>query len=216
MGKDEDLEVVVEQRIRPILDEASEKYLGLSIAKLSDDITSRLRSSALLDIEVDLTLPYREAKRKFRKSFLTKVLLLKLGNISEVARVTGQDRRSIHRLIKSLHINIRKIKKDLIRPYDVQVVRVNSIIEHVLDEYKSIIHPDRLTELYSNVGGISEEITKELPVPSLTFRQAQREFAKRYFEGALRQNSGNVPGTAKAIGLRQETLSRKLRALGMT
>ena len=100
----EDLELVLHQKVKPIVDEATLKHLGVSIDKLTDDITSKLSRTTLVDIEADTSLPYKEAKKKFKKAFLTKLLLLNLGNISEVARITGQNRRSIHRLIKVFSI----------------------------------------------------------------------------------------------------------------
>jgi DNA-binding NtrC family response regulator len=40
-------------------------------------------------------------------------------------------------------------------------------------------------------------------------------FEKQYFEKALKENKGNVSKTARKIGLRYETLHRKLKKLGL-
>jgi len=211
----DDLEIVLREKVKPLVDRATEENLGLNIDKLSDDITSKLKVPSLIELEVDTTLPYKAAKKIFKKAFLTKLLLLNLGNISEVARITGTNRRSIHRLIKIFHINIKKIKKELIRPYDMQLSTINLIIGNVLDDYKTIIHPDKLKVMYGKVSGLSEDILKELPSPKMTFSDAQIEFEKRYFTKALKENSHNLVKTAKTIGLRYETLQRKLRAINM-
>lgn len=208
-----DLEVVLRKKIKPLIDESTEKHLGVSIDQLTVDITSRL-SSPLIDIEVDTSLPYKQAKAKFKKGFLTRLLLLNLGNVSEVARITGQNRRNIHRLIKQLNINVKKIKKELIRPYDIKIGAINSIIGSTLDEYKTIVHPTRLREMYQNVSNLSEGILKELPEQTVSFQKAQREFELRYFRQILRENS-NLMNAAKKIGLRYETLHRKLKALNL-
>ncbi len=211
----EDLEIVLREKVKPLVDKATEENLGVSIDRLSEDITSKLTAPTLIELEVDTALPYKQAKRKFKKAFLTKLLLLNLGNISEVARITGSNRRSIHRLIKLLGINIKKIKRELIRPYDMQLSAINIIIGNVLDDYRTILHPDKLRAMYGKVSGISEDILRELPSPRMTFSEAQVEFEKRYFSRVLKENSHNIMKTAKKIGLRHETLQRKLRALKM-
>jgi len=209
----EDLEIVIKDKIKPIIEESTEKHLGVNIDKLSEDITSKLGKTSLIDIEVDTRKSYKEAKNIFKKAFLTKLLLLNLGNVSEVARITGKNRRSIHRLIRRFNINVKKIKKELVRPYEVQLNTVSSIIEHVLDDYRTVVHPDRLKRMYVNVSHLSEDILKEMPEPRMSFKAAQIEFEKRYFIKALKENNHNITKTAKRIGLRSETLHRKLRIL---
>jgi len=211
----EDLEIVIKQKIRPIIDEVTEKHMGVSIDKLSEDITSRLDRTALIDIEVDTRLPYKVAKRKFKKRFLTKLLLLNLGNISEVARITGKNRRSIHRLIRTLSINIKKIKKELIRPYDMRLESMSHMIENALHPYQSIVHPTRMETMYANIHNLSEDILKEMPQQTMSFEQAQLDFEHRYFIKTLNENNHNIAKTAKKIKLRYETLLRKLRSLHM-
>ncbi len=211
----EDLEIVLKTRVRPIVDEATERFLGINIGRLSDDITSKLNRSSLLDISVNTSLGYKAAKKQFKKAFLTKILLLSLGNISEVAKITGKNRRSIHRMINEFSINIKKIKKELIRPYDIRVSTMNTIIENVLADYKTIIHPDKLRQLYLNVSTISGDIIREIPQPMMTFKEAETVFDRRYLKSALAENDYNVSKTARKIELRYETLYRKLRRIGL-
>jgi len=210
-----DLERVIVDEVKPLVDEATQKFIGVNIGKLSDDITSKLNRSSLMDIEIDTTLNYRQARKKFRRAFLTKLLLLNYGNISEVAKKTGKSRRSIHRMIKTLHINVRKIKRELLRPYEIRLSRINTIIGTVLDQYKTVVHPDRLRDMYHNVSSLSEDILKRLPHPDMTFKEAETEFEQRYFKSMLAENDKNISRTARKIGLRYETLQRKLKALGM-
>lgn len=211
----EDLEIVLKEKVKPLIDSETQKNLGVNIDQLSEDITSKLNKSTLIDIEIDIALPYKNSKKKFKRAFLTKLLLLHLGNISEVARVSGTNRRSIHRLIKVFHINVKKIKKELIRPYDMKINTLNNLIGHVLNDYKTIIHPQRLKKMYISVSNLSENILKELPEPKMTFTQAQKNFELRFFKQVLKDNNNNITKTAKKIGLRYETLQRKLKAIDM-
>ncbi len=208
----EDLEVVIREKIRPAVD-ATLEQIG-SLEKFATDLAARLDDTCLVDINVDTRLGYRDAKRKFKKQFLRKLLLLHYGNVSEVARVTGKNRRSIHRLIRKFAINIRKIKKELIRPYDIELNAVSSAVEHVLQDYRGQSSYPFL-KLYADIPAISGNILDTLPRPTLSFEAAQKNFETRYFKKALKENSHSVLKTAKRIGLRQETLYRKLRSLSI-
>ncbi len=207
------LDKVLEEKIKPIISDATSKFLGVHINELNEDISSKLTKSILADIEIDFTLNFKDSKKKFKKAYIRKILQLKLGNITEVARVTGTNRRSIHRLIKELNIDIDTIKKELLKPYNIKVHAVSHAIENVLENYKGMIHPDRLEQVYENVGTISEDILKGLPEKPLTLKEAEHEFEKQYLKKLLKKNNNNVSKTAKKIGLRYETLHRKIKLL---
>ena len=49
----------------------------------------------------------------------------------------------------------------------------------------------------------------------MTFKQAEQEFEKSYINKALEENNSNISQTARKIGLRFETLHRKIRKLGI-
>ena len=60
---------------------------------------------------------------------------------------------------------------------------------------------------------LSSDIVKKLPAVEMSWDDAEVEFEKKYLEKALAENKGNISKTAKAIGLRYETLHRKLKKL---
>ena len=208
------LELVLENKIKPILKDATIKYLGVNIDKLNEDISTKLSKQATVDIKPDFSLKYKDAKKKYKKEYLEKVLKLKLGNISEAAKVVHTDRRSIHRLIQDFHIDIKKIKHELIKPYSIKVSTINYALENTLDKYKEIIHPKKLETMYKNLGLIADDIVKELPETPATLKEAQDEFDKEYLKQKLADNNNNVALTAKKIGLRYETLHRKIKKFG--
>ena len=210
-----DLEKVLDNKVKPILKEATIKYLGVNIDKLSEDITSKISKQSTIDLKIDFSLSYKEAKKKYKKQYIEKILKLKLGNISEAAKLISTDRRSIHRLIHDFHIDIKKIKQELVKPYYIKLSSINFAIENTLDNYKEIIHPKKLESLYKNVSGISEDIIKELPESPISLKEVEEEFDKEFLKKRLEENNNNPQLTAKLIGLRYETVLRKAKKLGL-
>jgi DNA-binding NtrC family response regulator len=205
------MDAELERRIRQAVDDASHRFLGVSIDRLSEDLSARLTHQHM-PAEIDLTKDYRQAKRDFRKAIVVRFLVMHLGNISEAAKALRVDRRTLHRLIEDLGIDVSRIKKELIRPYDVRVSEVRSDISKVLDKYRQIIHPDKLESLYKNVDEISEQLARELPEDWPSLKEAESDFDRAYMEGVL----GSHPGkgaAAKSMGIRPETLSRKRKRL---
>ncbi|MBI3033172.1 hypothetical protein HYY69_06870 [Candidatus Woesearchaeota archaeon] len=207
------LEEVITKKVKPIIKETTSKFLGVSVEKLNEDITSLLHKPTLLGIKIDMTLPFKDAKKKFKQQYLEKLLKLHFGNITEVARLTQTDRRSIHRLLNDLHIDAHKIKQEMVKPYAVQLSALNVEIEQVLDKYKEVLHPEKLRSLYRNVDVLSDEILKELPEQPLSLSEALLEFEKKYVEEALKFHEHNIAKTARTIGLRYEVLHRKAKKL---
>lgn len=203
----------IEEKIKPIVKEATHKFLGVSIDELTSDITTKLTKSSLIDIEIDTKIPFKEAKKRFKKDYLEKMLKLHLGNISEVAKLTHVNRRSLHRLINEFDIDVNKIKKEMKKPYDIKATAIGHVIEKTLDDYKGVIHPDKLEKAYEGVPEISGDITKELPERPMSMKDAEDEFERRYLQKVLIEHNHNITQTAKAIGLRFETLHRKLKSL---
>jgi DNA-binding NtrC family response regulator len=212
---DENLEIVVREKIKPIIDSATEKLIGVNIEKLSDDITSKLGRSSFLELDIDYGTNYAAAKKKFKRLYLTRILRLNLGNISEAAKAADIDRRSMHRMINELDINVEAIKKELVKPYLIKVEALSHMIEGVLDSYKQIIHPEKLKNAYSNIDSISEGIVDELPKTPLNLKEAEVEFEKNFFEKALKLGNGNIAAAARLTKVRYETMHRKLKALGI-
>ena len=212
---EQNIDILLEEKVKPIIKEATAKALGITVDKLTEDITTKLTKSPLLNFPVNLFIKFKQAKKFCKKAYIEKMLELHLGNISEVARVAGTDRRSIHRLIRQLRINMNKIKGELLRPYDMKVSLVSHAIEDVLDRYKTVFHPEKLEKMYRDVNVLSENLIKELPEKKLTLKEAEEEFERAYITKALEQNNHNITQTAKKIGLRYETLQRKMKALGI-
>jgi DNA-binding NtrC family response regulator len=215
MSQEANIDELLDEKIKPIIQEATAKFLGVTATELTADISSRLHKSPLLDYPVDTTIKFKKAKKQFKKTYLLKMLQVHLGNISEVARLAGTDRRSIHRLIKELHINVDKIKKDLIKPYDIKRSAVSHAIENALDGYKEVFNPKKLKVMYKNVNELSDNLLKELPEERMTMKEAEEEWERRYIKKALAENGHNITQTAKKIGLRYETLQRKMKVLGV-
>ncbi len=215
MVKEANRDELLEERIKPIIQEATTKFLGVTATELTEDLTAKLSKNPLLDFEINTALSFKKAKKLFKKAYVQKMLQIHLGNISEVARYAGTDRRSIHRLIVSLHINITKIKKDLIKPYDIKRNAVSHAIEHVLTNYKEVFNPQKMKKIYQNVNEISDNLLKELPEGLMTLKEAEEEWEREYIKKALTENNNNIAKTAKKIGLRYESLHRKAKGLGL-
>ncbi len=209
------LELVLEKKVRPLIKDTTSKFLGVSIEKLTEDITSTLSRSPFGDIKVIYSLKYKQAKKQYKKDLLSRILILHLGNISEAAKVLGVDRRTLHRMINEMKIDVNKIKAELLKPYYIKVSALSEAIEDVLQDYKTIIHPKKLEEMYKNVPTLSEDIIKDLPDPKISMKEAEDMFERDYFKYHLNKSSGNISKAAKTIGIRFETLHRKIKRLGM-
>jgi len=208
-----ELESVIESRVKPIVDKAMQDYLGVTISEIKSDITDRLRKKPLLDFEIDTSVPFKKAKKTFKKVYLTKLLHRHLGNISEVAKITGVDRRSVHRLLIELKIAISKFREEIVSSEYASQNAVKGIIEETLENYKNSINPRKYVSFYRHVPDVSRNIVKELPEHPLTLKDAEKEFEKEYLQKALKENNNNISRTARKIGLRFETLHRKLKSL---
>ncbi|MBN2111653.1 hypothetical protein JW707_01000 [Candidatus Woesearchaeota archaeon] len=211
----EDLEKVMKSRIKPIIEEAMQKFLGARVVEIESDISDRIARSPLVDVEIDTSLSFRKAKDSFKRHYISRLLQTHLGNISKVADLIGIDRRSIHRLIKELKIDVEEIRKNLLSREYAREEAVKDVIESTLDEYKQVVNPQRLKKMYAEVPEISKDILKELPEAPMTLKDALEGFEKMFIMKSLKENGFNVSKTAKKIGLRYETLHRKMKALGL-
>jgi len=207
------LEEVIKNKVMPIVESAVHKFLGVSIDELNKDLTEKLSKNPLVEFNINTALPFKQAKKIFKKQFLKKLMLLNYGNISEVARIAGIDRRSIHRLVPEKEA--KKVRHDMIRPYDIKQKAVIDTVEEVLHSYERVIHPDKLQEMYRNVGELSKDILEELPLKEMTLAEAEKEFEKNYFKKALEEAHNNISLAAKRIKIRYETLHRKLKEYGI-
>ena len=203
------------RNVEHIVDDAMRPFLGVSIDELNRDISEKLQKSPLLPFDIDTKLKFKAAKKKFKQQFLSRLLRVSYGNISVVAKRSGVDRRSIHRIVKDAGIDVARIRIEMIKPYQIKQKAVGGIIEDVLEHYKQVIHPTRMAEVYKQVDTVSKDILDELPDKQVTLKKAEEEFEKEYLRKAVAENEGNITKTAKKIGLRYETLLRKLKSLGL-
>lgn len=209
------LERVLKEKIEPLIDEAMHRYLGITISEMSEEISDRIEKNPLLSYEINTAVSFKAAKKLFKKEFVTRMLHAHFGNVAEVARITGLDRRSIHRTVKEFRIKVKTIRKEMEQVSYTRREAVDSILKTTLDQYRKIIRPSRLETMYRNVEKLSEDIIRELPSVDMTWKQAEDEFEKAYLRKALEESKWNIAKTAKKIKLRYETLHRKIRKLGI-
>ena len=210
-----DLERTIDERITPLVDEAMQKYLGVRVEEIRADISDKLRKSPLFDIPIDSGQSFKAAKKAFIKSYIERLLRLHFGNVSEVARISGLDRRSIHRVVQKGKVDVDRFRSALLRSEYVRTLAVKTIIESTLDVYRPIIVPARLDSFVKYVPSLSRDIVRTLPENPVPLAVAEREFEVRYFEQVLASHKGTLGALAKRIGIRYETLHRKLKALGI-
>jgi DNA-binding NtrC family response regulator len=210
-----ELEEVIEKRIKPIVDKAMHKWLGVTVSEIKADVSDKLKKAPLLEYEISTKIPFKKAKKLFKKLYLSKLLSTFSGNITDVAEAAGLDRRSVHRLMDELKLDPEEFRGTLAKTEYVRQEAVKNIIQESAETYKSSLSPTKFKEFYEHVPELSRDIVKELPTKPLTLKQAEREFEKSYLRKALKQNKGNISQTAKKIGLRFETLHRKLKALNL-
>jgi transcriptional regulator of acetoin/glycerol metabolism len=211
----EALENVIERRVKPIVEEAMHKYLGVHVSEIEDDVSDRIRKGPMIDLLADTSIPFKKAKVFFKKRYLMGILQAYLGNVSLASQTSGLARESFHRLLKQLKINPDDFRK---KAPDVEYVRetaVKNIIEKTLETYKSALNPDKFENMYKQAPALSREIVRELPEMHLTLAEAEREFEKVYLLKALDESKWNISAAARAVGLRFESLHRKMKALGI-
>ncbi|MFC1691668.1 helix-turn-helix domain-containing protein [Nanoarchaeota archaeon] len=207
----ENLEKAIKTEVKPIIEHGIHKFLGVSIDELTDDISSKLESSPLWGIKIDFKVPFKKAKKRFKEEYLKKILKTHYGNVSLASKIADVNRRSIHRLVADE--DAKKIRKEMLKSDYVKQMEVTDIIEDVLQDYKEVIHPIKLQEVYDNVPEISKDVVKHLPKTPLTLKEAEAEFEKQYLRKALARNSHNISKSAKEIGLEYASLHRKLKKL---
>lgn len=201
-----DLERTIEEKVKPLVDKAMHQFLGVKVSEIERDITLKLKH---LDDDPDISIPFKKAKRLFKKSYLLRLLQQHSGNVAEAAKWAGIDRRSLHRLITSFGITVDAFRE--MRVYARQE-QVTQAIEGVFETYKTILHPEKVKQLYRAAPVLSKEILTQLPELPKTLEQAERDFERAYLQKAREQHA-TITATAKAIGLRYEVLHRKLKLL---
>ncbi|MBS3125359.1 hypothetical protein J4211_03855 [Candidatus Woesearchaeota archaeon] len=208
-----ELEHLVETRVKPLLEEAMHKSLGITIQELQSDISDRLKKSALLDVPIDTKMRFKEAKRRFKQRYISGLLKQNLGNIETVAKIAAVDRRSIHRIVAQMKLDVKQLREQIDKKDYFKQATVQDIIQGSLETYKSALHPKRYDALYREAPQLSKDILRELPEIPEELKIAEQEFEKVFISRALTENNNNISKTARKIGLRFETLHRKIKKL---
>jgi transcriptional regulator of acetoin/glycerol metabolism len=208
------LEEAIKEKVTSLLEESMEKHWGITVPKIEDDITAKLGSPSL-NIYIPPNLSFSAAKKTFKKEFLKRELRMHKGNISHLAKQLGIDRRSVHRTIKDMGIDIDKLRKELESSESYETKFVDDTLRSTLDQYKEIIRPQKMEQMYQEVHSLSRNIAKILPFKEVSWKDAEKEFEKQFLEKALEVNKHNITQTANKIKIRAETLHRKIKKLGI-
>lgn len=208
----QDLEEAIKGKVFPLLEETMEKNWGITIPKLETDITDSLKNPQL-NIYIPPHLNFNQAKNHFKGEFVKRELRLNKGNVSQLAKLLGINRRSVHRVIKDL--NIDKSKDPLLSKEEYHQDVIGQSIKSTLDQYKQIIHPQQMEKMYQEVDTLSRNIAKFIPFEELSWKDAEREFERQFLQQALRENDNHIGKTAQKMELRVETLYRKIKKLGL-
>ncbi|MBI2661892.1 hypothetical protein HYX11_00340 [Candidatus Woesearchaeota archaeon] len=209
----QNLEEAIKEKVLPLLEETMEKSWGVTIPKIEQDISDKL-SRPGLNFYVASGTSLDKAKKKFKQEFLKRELQQHEGNVSQLAKMLGVDRRSIHRAVKAFDIDVKVYRAGLdIENYQEKVV--DQTIRNTLEQYKEILQPSKLENMYKELPELSKNIAKVLPPEIMTWKEAEREFEKQLFLQVLDENEGKVGETARKLKIRIETLQRKMKKLGI-
>jgi len=207
------LEKVMKEKINPMIEESLHKFLGVTINELNKDLSDKIETNPLISFDINTALSFKTAKKLFKKQYLQNLIRNHYGNISDVAKVANIDRRSVHRAVQELKIDIDKVRKELLRPDYYKKEAIDEIFKATLDHYKGIIHPEKLEKVYREVPSLTKNIIKELPAMEMSLKEAEGEFERQYLKKALDENNWNISKTARKIKIRFETLHRKIKKL---
>ncbi len=212
----ESLEKVVKEKIEPIIIETTKQAIGITVEELNKTLIDKIATTPWTILNVNTSLPYKKAKKLFRKMFFTHLIETHYGNVSDVAKITGIDRRTIHRIIKELGIDVLQIRGHLLNPDHYVKIALDTTVKEAVDQYKPILNPERIEKIYKDLPRLESEVLAHLPKTEMTYKEAEEEFDKQYLSKVLKQNNFNVSLTARKIGLQYETLHRKLKMLGLS
>ena len=209
-----DLEETIKEKVSPMLEETMEKHWGITIPQFGEELSDKLKNPQM-NIYVPSNLSFSAAKKVFKSEFLKRELRLQKGNISQLAKILGIDRRSVHRVIKRLGIDIDSVREKIQSGEDYQEHFVDQALRSTLDQYKEIIQPQKMEKMYEEVHELSRNIAKILPHQELSWKEAEKEFERQFLSEALKESKGVVTKAASKLKIRVETLHRKIKRLGL-
>jgi transcriptional regulator with PAS, ATPase and Fis domain len=102
------------------------------------------------------------------------------------------------------------MRKEKVEQEDVEYINKN--IKSAIDQYKGLIQEEKIERMYQDLPELSKNIAKNIPHQELTWKQAETVFEKEYIKHHLKK-SKNIKELASKIGLRPETVSRKIGKL---
>jgi len=205
----------LESKIKPLLDSAMHQYLGVTVDEIRSDITDKLKTAPFFEFNLHTDKGYKKAKELFRGEFLSRLLRRHLGNVSIAAKIAGLDRRSMHRLVERHRIDVTRFREEMTKRSYLKETAVTQLLEKTIDVYKPVLNKERVETLYGNLPDLSRHIAEALPDREITLDEAENEWERRYLDHQLQRHHWNVSATARAIGLRYETLHRKIKELGI-
>ncbi len=213
------LEETIRGKVALLLEETMEKSWGIYVPQVETDITDKLQTSLPTKFYISAASSFQEAKRTFKSEFLKNQLHLHGGNISQLAKFVGLDRRSVHRAIKKLDLHIENVRSEVNLPDFPQEKIIDQTIRFALAGYKDIIQPQKMEKLYQEVPALSRNLAKILPYHPpyhhLTWKQAECEFEKQFLSQALQDSGWKVAEAARQLKIQPETLHRKMVKLGL-
>ncbi len=211
---DEELEEPDEQEPKEFDPSAVESTLreaiGVTISELQEDLTEKLKDP-LLGFTIHFGQKFKKAKRLFKEEYIRAVLKKNFGNISEAARILDLSRRTVHRL--SEDEEVASIRKEMASPSYLAQQDISEAISDVLTGYSEVLHPKKLEQVYRKMPELSEDLVQVIEQKPLSLKDAVQEFERRYLRAAITRYGPNLTNVAKEIGIRYESLLRKVKEL---
>lgn len=198
-------------KVKEVLDSAMQKYLGVRVENIAEDVSDLLMK---FELPINYELPFKNAKEDFKKRYIVFLLTRHNGAVEEVARISGLKRESIYRLLRSFKIDVALFRRPLSQITYGDKAFVQDVIEQVLDAYKPVFSESKVKEMYKHVPEISGAVAENVFISEPSWKDAEREFEVRYLSRVLKRFD-SVASCARMIGLRFETLHRKLKSLNL-
>ena len=198
-------------KLNSIVEQTLKSNTGINDSVLNNSILFGLEKRLLSSVQI-LT-NYKDAKRSFQKAYFSELLTLNHGNIKSASKIAGMDRRQIHRICKTLNLDTKNIRENLIKPYNYLKQNIQDVVEQKIELYKSSIKQDTFDSLYKKIPTISEDITLHIEKNSKTYDEAILEFEKDYFLELMRRSNNNFSLAEELSGLSIKSINRKLKAI---
>ena len=179
----QNLETTLKEKVSSLLEESMEKSWGLCIPKIELELSDKLHNPHL-NLYIPFNLNFHSAKKMFKTEFLKQELKLHQGNISQLAKFIGLDRRSIHRAIKEFSIDLAQSRQQ--EEYHQEII--DQTIRKTLDQYKEIIQPQKMEKMYDEIPRLSKNISQFVTHQTMTWKRAEQEFEKQFLTHALKES----------------------------